>query len=683
MDGTRSLVSSGQLFIYGVIDPDAADGDGIRAIDVIDSLAQLSGQPSITVRINSPGGSCVEGIAIYNALRAAGKPIVTQVDGIAASAASVVFLAGDTRLIAESASVMIHDPWAMAVGTSDDLRASADECDRQRGIITDLYVQRTGQPAESISAMMSAETYLSASEAIDFGFATELSQPLRVAACERLDPASMAKLLLAAPSVQATAGAAPVPAARAATPPKEHTSMTTPAERGATGGEQTAAQTQAPDINAVRMEAATAERARVAGIYQAVRAAKLDHGVADEFIASGVSLAQAQGKIIERWSAARESEEGFGKTVDVRSHVTVAKDAQERWAEGAEQGLAMRAGLVKADRSNEFYGLTLAELARSSLSVRNERASGLGRMDMVGRAFTVRAAGPGYNSTSDFPSILQNVAYKALMKGYSEVDETFDLWTSKGTLSDFRPAYRVDSGLFPALDTVPEGGEYRYGTTTDSGTMVALATYGKMFAITRQAIVNDDLDYFNKIPAKMGRAAKRTIGNLVYAIVNTNPLMQDGAALFSSAHGNLAGSAAAPSAATIGAARSAMARQKDDAGLTTGVGIRPKFILVGPELLDSTNTVLRAEYLPGDPGFQPNYVRGAVEPISDGRLNASSWFLAADPALTDTIEVSYLDGNEEPYLDEKQGWNVDGVEYKVRIDAGVKALHWRGLYKGA
>ena len=683
MDGTRSLVSNGQLFLYGVIDPNAVDGDGIRAIDVIDSIAQLSGQPSITVRINSPGGSCVEGIAIYNALRAAGKPVTTQVDGIAASAASVVFLAGDTRLIAESASVMIHDPWAMAVGTSDDLRASADECDRQRGIITELYVQRTGQPAETIASMMGAETYLSAGEAIDSGFATALTQPLRVAACAQLDPESMAKLLLAAPSVQATAVAASVPAAHAAHPPKGNTHMTTPAERGATGGEQSAAPTPTHDLNAVRMEAATAERARVAGIYQAVRAAKLDHGVADEFIASGVSLSAAQGKIIERWSAARESEEGFGQTVDVRSHVTVVKDSQERWAEGAEQGLAMRAGLVKADRSNEFYGLTLAELARSSLSVRNERTGGLGRMDMVGRAFTVRNSGPGYNTTSDFPAILQNVAYKAMMKGYTEVDETFDQWTSKGTLSDFRPAYRVDSGLFPALDKLDEGMEYKYGTTTDSGTQVVLATYGKMFAISRQAIVNDDLDYFNKIPAKMGRAAKRTIGNLCYAVLNSNPVMQDGAALFSNAHGNLSGTGGIPSAQTIGAARTAMARQKDDAGLTTGVGIRPRYILVGPELLDSTNTILRAQFLPGDAGLQPNYIAGAVEPISDGRLNAASWFLAADPSTTDTIEVSYLDGNEEPFMDEKQGWNVDGVEYKVRIDAAVKALHWRGLYKGA
>ncbi len=327
--------------------------------------------------------------------------------------------------------------------------------------------------------------------------------------------------------------------------------------------------------------------------------------------------------------------------------------------------------------------MTLVELARSSLNVRNERTGGLNRMDMVGRAFTVRAEGPGYNSTSDFPSILQNVAYKAMMKGYTEVEETFDQWTGKGTLTDFRPAYRVDTGLFPSLDKVDEGAEYKYGTVTDSGTMVVLATYGKMFAITRQAIINDDLHYFNQMPLKMGRAAKRTIGNLVYAILNTNPVMQDG--LRCSARRTRTPTLRAPAprrrAVSIGAARAAMARQKDDAGIGTGVGIRPKFMLVAPELFDATTTVLKAEYLTADAGLQPNYVQNAATPISDGRLNGGSWFLAADPAVTDTIEVDYLDGVEEPFMDQRQGWSVDGAEYKVRIDAGVKALHWRGLYR--
>lgn len=682
MDGTRSLVSNGELILYGVIDPD--DPSGIRAIDVIDSLSQLAGTPSITARINSPGGSVVEGIAIYNALRATGKPITAQVDSMAASAASVVMLAGDDIVMAENASIMVHDPWSIAIGSSDDLRKSADEIDRQKAIIIGMYAQRTGLDPAEITAMMAAETYMSASDAVAKGFATRVEKLPAVVAMAKLDGPHMAKLLLAKPTVRAQA---PIPAASAVK--LERSSMDPAADSGATGGKKPAVviHNHVPpaaqhDAATIRAEAVQAERDRVHGIYHAVRAAKLEHSFADEMIREGTALPQAHAKIIDRFAEVQNARVDNPQGTE-RPAGLVTADATDRWAQGAEQGLMMRAGLIKADRTNEFVGLTLPELARSSLSVRNMRTGGLSRMDMVGRAFTVRAEGPGFHSTSDFPSILQNVAYKAMMRGYTEVEETFDQWTGKGTLVDFRPAYRVDTGLFPALDKIDEGAEYKYGTVTDSGTQVVLATYGKMFAITRQAIINDDLDYFNKIPLKMGRAAKRTIGNLVYAILNTNPVMQDGSALFSIAHGNTnpAGSGQAPGAPSIAAARVAMARQRDDAGLSTGVGIKPKYILVSPELYDVTNTVLKSEYLSADAGLQPNYVQNAATPISDNRLNAASWFLAADPAVTDTIEVDYLDGNDEPFMDEKQGWTVDGVEYKVRIDAGVKALHWRGLYR--
>ncbi len=688
MNGTRSLVSNGGVILYGVIDP--SDPSGIRAIDVIDSLTEIADAPFVLARINSPGGSVIEGLAIYNALRGCGKPVTVQVDGVAASAASIVAMAGDKIVMAENATIMVHDPWALAMGTSDALRKSADEIDRLKAIMIGIYAGRTGLDPDEVTALMSAETFMSAGDAIDRGFADEVMQELKVAACATLDPSTMAHLLLAKSTVRAKAPITAAPPAK----PKEK-AMTTSAESGVPGGKKPAVAVHvhtgappvpvvteaAPDLLAIRAEATKNERERVHGISHAIRAAKLDAAFGDEMIRAGTPLTEVHAKIIDKWAEVQAARSDNPPGGERPSGAEVIKDGADKWAEGVTQGIMMRAGMIKADRSNEFAGLTLSEVARESLKVLNIKTGGMNRMDMVGRAFTVRAEGPGFNSTSDFPTILQNVAFKSMMRGYTEADETFDKWTGKGTLSDFRPAYRVDSGLFPALDKIDEGAEYKYGTLTDSGTQVVLATYGKMFAITRQAIINDDLHYFDRVPMKMGRAAKRTIGNLVYAILNTNPLMQDGAALFSTAHGNLWAGGVAPIASTLSAARVAMARQKDDAGLSTGVGIVPKYILLPPELVDPFTTVLKAEYLTGDAGLQPNYVKNAAEPISDNRLSAGSWFLVADAALTDTIEVDYLDGNEEPFMDQRQGWTVDGAEFKVRIDAGVKALHWRGLYK--
>jgi ATP-dependent protease ClpP protease subunit len=133
-DGTRCLLSGDALMIYGVIDPFAEAGQGVRAIDVVDTLLKFQG-PKIKCRINSPGGSVVEALAIYNAIKNDPRPCEMQIDAMAASAASVIAMAGDEILMAQSATIMIHDPWAVAMGGSDDLRASADEIDRQKAMI--------------------------------------------------------------------------------------------------------------------------------------------------------------------------------------------------------------------------------------------------------------------------------------------------------------------------------------------------------------------------------------------------------------------------------------------------------------------------------------------------------------------------------------------------------------------
>ena len=194
MEGTRSLVLNGELVLYGIVDS-WDDSDTIRAIDVMASLVELSAQDPIIVRINSPGGSVIEGFAIYNALRASGKKIVMHVDALAASIASVIAMAGDEIVMAENASIMIHDPYSAAFGGSEDLRAAADEIDRLQGMIVGIYAARTGLEVSELESMMAAETYLSAAEAVAKGFANRVDQPLQVAACATLDNQALARLL--------------------------------------------------------------------------------------------------------------------------------------------------------------------------------------------------------------------------------------------------------------------------------------------------------------------------------------------------------------------------------------------------------------------------------------------------------------------------------------------------------
>jgi hypothetical protein len=177
----------------------------------------------------------------------------------------------------------------------------------------------------------------------------------------------------------------------------------------------------------------------------------------------------------------------------------------------------------------------------------------------------------------------------------------------------------------------------------------------------------------------MGRAARRTVGSHAYAVLTGNPTMPDGVALFHATHGNLASSGAVLSVASLGAAIAAMQVQTAD-GQT--LNIRPRFLIVPPAQEMLARQLLNSTVDPtATKGMAMNPVANAVELIVDARLTGTAWYLAADPNAFDTVEVAYLDGAEEPFLDEKDGWNSDGVEYKVRIDAGVAPLDYRAFYK--
>ncbi len=347
----------------------------------------------------------------------------------------------------------------------------------------------------------------------------------------------------------------------------------------------------------------------------------------------------------------------------------------EKFSRAAGDAIAFRAGIAPKDaKPTDLCGYTLLEMARKSLELRGIRTERMDKRELVGRAFT--------HSTSDFPKVLENNARKAMLRGYEEAEEVFQRFTRSGNLSDFKQHTRVGMGVFDTLDEVKEGGEYKHGSLGERHETIQLATYGKLFSITRQAIINDDLTAFTDIPRKMGRAAARTVGDLVFNVITSNPTMSDGTALFHADHNNLASSGGAPSAATVGAGRTAMRTQKD--GVAT-LNISPSFFLVPAALEDTARVLMVSETDPSKTNSRiPNPVRGAAEIIVDARLDADSttaWYLLANPSIFDTIEVGYLDGVAAPFLDQQDGWSIDGVEYKVRIDAAAAPLEFRTLYK--
>lgn len=379
-------------------------------------------------------------------------------------------------------------------------------------------------------------------------------------------------------------------------------------------------------------------------------------------------------------------------------HIQAGRDEREGFREAAVNAIVVRANMVRnrdevqrLTVGNECNGLPLVELARECLRRCNIDTRGFSPSAIVGMAFTAppsfQRSGIGTigHGVADFPAILLDASSKAMMQGWTENPETFSIWTQSMNINDFKTNNLVNLSLFGDLDVVPEQAEYKYGTFSDVKETIQLRTYGKLFSISRQAIINDDLGAFTALPSSMGRAAARMVGDEAYGVLTSNPtLNQDSLALFHSTHGNYVSSGgAAPSVTTLDAGFTAMATRTDPSGAT--LNISPRF-LITPRALEATaRTLAAATYDPaGTTGtLKPNPFNGRFDVVSDARLdgfNASGWFLAADPMLQPTVVVGYLNGQSAPYLETQQGWTQDGVAMKVRIDCRAAPADFRGLY---
>jgi ATP-dependent protease ClpP protease subunit len=182
-----------EIMIYEEIGHDPWFGGGVGAKDIASVLKNAPKGDDILVRLNSPGGDAFEGMAIYNQLVQSGRNITTQIDGMAFSAASFIFMAGPVRRMAENAVIMIHEAWGLAIGTATEMRNRASLLEELNHKIADMYVGQSGQSREDVDQWMADETWITIApeeegvlDALDIGFATEMVENLKVAA--RFDP---------------------------------------------------------------------------------------------------------------------------------------------------------------------------------------------------------------------------------------------------------------------------------------------------------------------------------------------------------------------------------------------------------------------------------------------------------------------------------------------------------------
>lgn len=631
---------------------------GISARQFARDLAALGDVSQINLRIHSGGGDVMDGTAMYNILRGHSARVEVYIDGMAASMASVVAMAGDVIYMPANSMMMIHKPWGGQVGDADDMREYADLLDKVEGTLIQAYARKSGKSVDEIAALLKVTTWMDGNEAVAAGFADQVLEPIKAAAqlnSKRLEeytsmPPHMKNLMNPRNSVSTP----PVVTVVEPAPPVANASLT---------NEQILAQGIA--VEASRRNAISAAFALFAG-HETLRDTCLGDTTCSVEVANAKLLAAIGEKTTPTASQRHPGHVSNGNIV----------------GDGVRASLYGRLGMEENEADNAYNHMTLRELARASLADRGIGVASLRPMDMVGLAFT--------HDSSDFGNILLDASHRSLLQGWEQAEETYQLWTKKGRLSDFKVANRVGLGSFSTLREVRPGAEYKYITLGDSGETIRLATYGEIFSINRQAIINDDLDALSAIPRLMGEAARATIGDLVYDTLTNNGKMKDGKPLFDASRKNLfTGNASALSIEAMSTAKTAMALQKTKAAKegdkTRTLNIRPAFLLCPVALEDKANQLIRSASVPNaqvNAGVV-NPMKDFAQVISDPRLDdssSSSWYLAGKQN-SDTIEVAYLDGVDVPYIDQMEGFTSDGIATKVRIDAGVSALDARGLNK--
>lgn len=430
------------------------------------------------------------------------------------------------------------------------------------------------------------------------------------------------------------------------------------------------------DIEAERKKGAEEERQRVADIQHAVRAASLDDAFAQKLITENVSADMA------RKMALDEMIERAKATPTHTSHIVTGADESDLKRDAAVNSILARGGFLKPSerieklKGNPYAGLSLRELARDSLERCGERTHGLKDDEMVKRAIT--------SSTSDFPIILEHATNAVLLTAYTEAAHTWKTFTKVGSAQDFKKINRIRAADIGSLDPINENGEYTYKKLNDGELeSFEIGTVGNIVTLTRKMIINDDLGAWLDITAALGKAAALTIEKAVYALLISNPVMRDGKTLFHADHGNLISTGSVISVDSLDAMRVAMSQQKSVGG-DEFLDIRPDILLCPISMGGDARVVVGSEFDPDTAGKlqRKNKSYNIVSQITDTpRLPGNEWYTFANPNDTPTLEVAFLDGNEQPFIDSEEGFTTDGIKYKVRSEFGVGVVDYRGAQK--
>lgn len=340
------------------------------------------------------------------------------------------------------------------------------------------------------------------------------------------------------------------------------------------------------------------------------------------------------------------------------------------------------------DAYRNFAGMHFDDLAKECAEAAGVNTRGM-RGTAIFRAALGQFGGFGgsrgaMHTSSDFPLILADAQNKILRLAYDSAPSEIMQLGNKSTANDFRSKYHLKFGEFPPLEKVDEHGEIKRVTVGEARESYAVARYANIFGITEKVLVNDDVDAFSRGARQFGIAARETqvllFVDLLRANAGLGPTMSDGVTLFHANHGNIP-TAAALAVDAIGSARKMLRMQTGLNGQP--IAVAPKFLVV-PAALETEGEKMLAQ-LAAARADDVNPFSGRLTLLTEARLDAISataWYLAA-AADFGSLEYSTLEGEEEPGIATREGWDVLGMEMRCTMSFGCGALDWRSLVRNA
>ena len=330
-------------------------------------------------------------------------------------------------------------------------------------------------------------------------------------------------------------------------------------------------------------------------------------------------------------------------------------------------------GSVKLeDKANEMRGMKLFDMARHFIQLKGDNPFALNQNQTVARAI----------ATTDFPDLLTSTLGRQLRKYFEAYNSgSWKKIANRTSVSDFRAKTGVQVDGSVTFEKIAEGGEYKATKfMQNSKATISVDTFGRMIKITRQAIINDDLDVFSKIPKYIAQGANNMQAKAVWDLILDNAKTPDGKAIFHTDHGNLAGAGAAISETTLNAAIVAMMKQQSPS--LEELMLQPKYLIVPVELQTAAQKILTG--IIASTTGDVNVFAKAFELISEiraSRKSATAWYMAADPSQVEGLEYAYLDGEDGVYTESQTNFKDDSIDTKARIEFGVAAWEYRGWYK--